>query len=179
MITLDSRRWCLEGASWQDLHARFPQYDAIRQVERASIRAFLETHREYLRGRVLDLGAGEQPYRDLVEGEYVPYEKGDRNIPAGPFNAVLCTQVLQYVDAPANFLRWGAWAGLARGGHLVLSYPTAWDEVEVADLWRFTKYGMEKVMRDIGFVLVAHERRAEVAIDNFKFPLGYGLIARK
>lgn len=168
----------LVGADQCDLTARYGQYDRIRQIERASIRAFLEKHRQYLKGRVLDFGAGEQPYRDLVEGEYVPFEKG-QDIQAGPFDAVLCTQVVQYLDDVSTFLRWGARAALKPGGHLVMTYPTNWDEVESGDFWRLTRMGMALLLHDTHFTVEVHERRAEVALGNFKFPLGYGVIARK
>ena len=167
----------LHGITRAEL-ARYAQYDPVRQVERASIRAFLERHREYLRGRVLDFGAGEQPYRDLVVGEYVPQEKGD-SLPQGGFDAVLCTQVLQYLPDVAEWLRSGAWAQLRRGGCLVMTYPTKWDEVEADDFWRFTRMGIEKLLCEAHFQVEVHERRAEVAIGNFKFPLGYGVVARK
>lgn len=158
--------------------APYREYDLIRQVERASIRRFLEEHKQYLKGRVLDFGSGKQPYKDLVDGQYFPHEQGEE-MPLASFDCVLCTQVVQYLDSPASWLRYVAWPALVRGGHLVMTYATNWDEVEISDLWRFSRYGMEKMLRDAGFALVEHQRRAEIAIDNFKFPLGYGCIARK
>lgn len=152
--------------------------DPIRQIERASIRAFMEKHRSYLKGRVMDFGAGQQPYKDLVDGEYVPYEK-DEPLPGGYFDAVMCNQVLQYVVDPLHALQWGIRAALRVGGALLLTYPTNWDEVEQTDLWRFTEVGMARMLQNAGFTVVAQERRAEVAIGNFKFPLGYGVVATK
>jgi hypothetical protein len=164
----------------------FSGFDPIRQIELASIRRFVGQNRELLRGRVLDFGAGKpgtcrnpQPYRDLVDpsAEYVPVDIGDPWFPGG-FNTVLCTQVVQYIFWPLTTLR-ELHNNLVDGGHLILTYPTSWDEVEAMDLWRFTKAGMERLLFQAGFEIVKHERRAEVVLGSFRFPIGYGCIARK
>src|SRR5678815_3910343 len=94
-------------------------FDPIRQAEMISIHRFLEVRRELFRGRVLDFGAGKpgtcrtpQPYRSLIEHgdiEYLPYDVGDV-MPNPPFDVVLCTQVLQYIEDPAvlifQFAEW-------------------------------------------------------------------------
>lgn len=166
----------LHGTWWSEIEHFYPG-DRIRQVERASIRAFMEKYRDCLRGRVLDFGAGAGPYlgpySDLVRGEYVPFEK-EEEFPAGMFDAVMINQVMQYVRYPEACLDG---LPLRTGGHLIMTYPTNWDEVEESDLWRFTKAGMERLLRATGFRVVAHELRASVSIGNFKFPLGYGLVA--
>lgn len=165
----------LVGATWKDVEGFYP-FDPIRQIERASIRVFMEAHRERLRGRVLDFGAGLQPYRDLVQGEYVPLEKDD-HLTLGPFDAVMFNQVSQYVWCPGVLDE--MYCNLRAGGHLVMTYATNWDEVEETDLWRFTKAGMTVLLERAGFKITAHERRAEVAIANFKFPLGYGVVCTR
>jgi SAM-dependent methyltransferase len=161
-----------------DLRCRAVSADPIRQVERASIRAFMEKHAACLTGRVLDFGAGQQPYRDLVSGDYIPYEKGG-HLTGGYVDAVMCNQVLQYVDRPLDILRHGIYSALKPGGHLLLTYPTNWDEVEPTDLWRWTRAGMEQLLRQAGFAILIHERRAEVVLGNFKFPLGYGAVCTR
>lgn len=60
---------------------------------------------------------------------------------------------------------------------LVITYPTCWPEVEPTDLQRFTKTGMEMLIGWCGYKPVRHDRRAEVRIGEFVFPLGYGLVA--
>ncbi len=156
----------------------------IQALERDSIRDFVRRYRNYLTGRVLDFGAGKpgtcrvpQPYRDLVAGDYVPFDKGDE-FPSGQFDAVLCTQVLQYVADPQATLK-QFFAALNPGGYLLMSYPTSWAEVESGDLWRFTRSGMEALLLGAGFELLYHDRRASVDLPGFSFPLGYGVIARR
>lgn len=178
-ISLPMRYWpkedCLVNGDWADIEAYCPG-DRIRQMELASIRAFMEQNRGLLKGRVLDFGAGRQPYRDLVDGEYVPVDKGQGY--EGTFDAIMCNQVLQYVANPKLVLLTFA-AALRPGGRLVMTYPTSWDEVEGDDWWRFTKAGMEVYLRVAGFTINVHQRRAEVGIANFTFPLGYGVVCTR
>ena len=168
----------LEGAEWNEVAPYYPN-DAIRQIERASIRAFMLKHSSLLKGRVLDFGSGDEPYKDLIRGEYVPFEKDHANFPGGYFDAAICNQVLQYVADPTNTLRWALHASLKAGGHLILTYASNWDEVEKEDLWRFTKMGMEKLLREAGFTILEHELRAKVTVGNFSFPLGYGVVCKR
>lgn len=151
--------------------------DTVRALERSSIRTFMEKNREYLFGKVLDFGAGKQPYRDLVVGEYVPYELGDSGV-GGSFDVIMCNQVMQYLAQPLRQLElFHAWL-FDRRGYLALTYPTNWDEVEASDYWRFTKSGMERLLDLSLFAVIKHERRAEINLNGFRFPLGYGVIAQ-
>lgn len=147
-------------------------------------------------GKVLDFGAGTSPYREYVAGEYLTFEKdGDPNDLLKlelKLDAILCTQVLQYIVEPQvlmrQFLRM-----LKPGGYLVMTYPTNWDEVEPDDFWRFTKAGVDHMLKKSTyymteqqpgrytsriFEVMVHERRAEVELNGFRFPLGYGLVAK-
>lgn len=185
----------------------------LRELESASIRAFVQSAADegYLSGRVLDYGCGKQPYRDIVEvagGSYYGYDMAEfpANVSGADvgeyeeawfsddaFDAILCTQVIQYVP----LWRWGqqhtiptifaAWQRevLAPEGHLVMTYPTNWPEVEPEDLHRFTKAGMERLLTEAGFTIVRHERRAwalmvasDVGDANERIALGYGVVAR-
>jgi len=166
----------LTGARWSQIEHFYPT-DKIRQIEKASIREFMEKYRHFLRGRVADFGAGLQPYRDLVGGEYFPMQEGDL-FPPALLDAVMCNQVAQYLGDPAATFQEIA-SRLRRGGRLVMTYPTNWDEVEGNDYWRFTKAGMERLLKAVGLSVIAHELRAEVRVNNFRFPLGYGVVAQK
>jgi SAM-dependent methyltransferase len=164
-------------------------FDPIRTIELRSIREFLTIHASYFTGRVLDYGCGRQPYRSLVEGqgaEYVPWDINQSYLhDDGSFDAVLCTQVIQYSDDPFMFLL-DVTETCKIGGHIVLTYPTNWDEVPgdcylgSCDRWRFTQEGMKDMVKVQGNLeILHHELRAVVQLGSFRFPLGYGLIARR
>jgi SAM-dependent methyltransferase len=158
-------------------------HHSIRELELESIFEFVSAASPALHGRVLDFGAGKpgtcripQPYRHLIIGTYCPYDLGDP-FPTGQFDAILCTQVLQYIkDVPRQIREFAVL--LRDGGHLVMTYPTNWDEVEDSDLWRFTKAGVEQLLGDAGFKILKHHRRAQISLGGFNFPLGYGVIAQ-
>jgi len=170
----------------------------LRELERNSIRAFVTqaASEGYLSGRVLDYGCGKQPYRDVVEaagGTYTPYDAPSFPGNVGTldttgdawghdFDTVLCTQVVQYVEDVPEFLRRLRIERLAKGGGvLVLTYPTNWPEVEEADLHRFTRAGMGRLLVDAGFTVVMHQRRASVWAERWsseEFALGYGVVCR-
>ncbi len=183
MITVHYSYPQLLGISEQDSQ-RLKTFDPIRQADICSIRLFMESQRHLLRGRVLDFGAGKvgtcrepQPYRDLVEGNYLPYDIGDE-LPSPPFDVIMCNQVLQYLQDPlTQLIEFYSW--LSFNGKLVMTYQCCWDEVEDNDLWRFTSIGMGRLLLGVGFNIKMHERRAEVKLGNFKFPLGYGVVASK
>lgn len=164
----------------------------IRQLERESIRSFVESCAEHFTGRVLDLGCGKQPYRDVVEqagGTYVGFDS-----PTFPgstvdvdttgegwderFDTVLCNQVVQYVPDVPEFLFKIHVDQLRAGGVLVLTYPLCWDWIEAADLHRFSPTGMARMLTSQGFVVERSEERAAVELAGFRFPLGYGVVAR-
>ena len=166
-----------------DMNRDFAQYDVVRRVERWSIREFMRENVRFLRGRVLDFGAGSQPYRSLVGGEYLPYSPDSDTTQTlmmldGRCDAVICNQVTQYVpDVPAMLARFRMLLKLH--GYVVMTFATNWDEVEPEDLHRFTAYGMKAMLANANFELIVSERRAEVTHGMFKFPLGHGMVARR
>lgn len=186
MITVKWSHPQIEGLRQEDA-VNLSNFDPIRKADIASIRGFVENNKHILAaGRVLDFGAGRvgtcrnpQPFRDLVskDAEYLPYDLGDI-FPEPPFDTIMCTQVTQYVPDVAlmlkDFYKWLA----PTKGFLLLTYATNWDEVEATDLWRFTRSGMHDLLVDAGFIIGIHERRAEVCLGYFKFPLGYGVVAK-
>jgi predicted TPR repeat methyltransferase len=184
--------------------------DLLTELENDSIRKFLNSVADegYFKGRVLDYGCGTSPYRRIVEehgGEYTGFDLESNPVNQGGdvnpelarydfwaygnlWDTILCTQVLQYVPNYEGFIRrlgytLGAWR-TDRVGVLVMTYPTNWPEVQEADLHRFTKAGMERLLIEAGFSILRHDRRAVVhgSADGeylgYDFALGYGLVAR-
>lgn len=168
-----------------EMNRDFAQHDAVRKIERWSIREFMreQSVAGFLKGKVLDYGCGEQPYKGLVNGEYIPYSPCNDTPQSltllyDKCDAVMCNQVTQYVDnVPVMLARLHNL--LKPEGHLVLTFATNWDEVETGDLHRFTARGMEIMLHNAEFDLLVRARRAEVTHGLFKFPLGYGMVCRR
>jgi hypothetical protein len=160
--------------------------DEIRAMQRAHIVAFLEA--QDFSGRVLDFGCGTQPYRGIVEangGEYTGYNRGiypgGSKEDIGPddplsehWDVILSTQSTQYYpDVLAMLADFRLSAE-----RLVLTYATNWPEVEVEDLHRFTRSGMERLLSLAGWRVQATQRLGELPFgDRETIALGYGIVA--
>ena len=138
-------------------------------LERASIVAFVaEQARTLAAGaRVLDVGAGASPYRELFEaqvytstdheasphGAAVDIVTAGDSIPVADasFDAVLCTQVLEHVPDPLAVLR-ELNRVLVPAGRLIATVPFAWEEHERPhDFYRYTRYGIAHLLAEAGF----------------------------
>lgn len=141
---------------------------------------FLVPHLGSCRGRVLDVGAGEAPWRELlpVGVEYVGVDvdmSGDfgmrhqsgiiyydgKKLPFddGCFDHILCTEVLEHVPNPAAFLL-DLNRVLRQGGSLILTVPwSARIHHLPNDYGRFTRFGLAALLEATGFSGVAIEER--------------------
>jgi SAM-dependent methyltransferase len=130
-----------------------------------------------LSGEVLDVGCGRQPYRHLTRAtRYVGvdidtpdtralgiadvYYYDGKTLPFADasFDAVLCSQVLEHVFTPAEFM-----AELRRvlrpGGRLLLATPLAWDEhSQPYDFARYTSFGLRDLVERAGFDISAQRK---------------------
>jgi SAM-dependent methyltransferase len=119
---------------------------------------------------VLDLGAGDAPYRELfAHTHYVTHDwdksvhLGGRHadvvgpawelpIAASSMDLVLCTQVLEHVPSPQAVL-----AEISRvlrsAGRVALTVPLVWQLHELPyDYYRYTPAGLEYMLGEAGFV---------------------------
>lgn len=166
----------------------------LRDLEADSIRSFVEYHAHLLTGNVLDYGAGRQPYRKIVEAvgaHYVPYDRmaypastvttdvgydsplADLNV----WDAILCTQVIQYVSEPMALLRDFEWA-LKVGGALVMTGPTNWPVIEIADLHRHTVPGITLMLDRAKFKVDVVFAREHVGFEGEQWAIGWAAVAR-
>jgi SAM-dependent methyltransferase len=119
--------------------------------------------------RVIDVGCGVQPYRAALGGfrHYVGFDSPLRPDSAAsadafgdavalPFadacaDAVLCTEVMEHVSEPATMLA-EIHRVLRPGGHLIVTVPFTWHiHDEPHDFWRFTEFGLRRVLERAGF----------------------------
>jgi SAM-dependent methyltransferase len=125
-----------------------------------------------VRGTLLDVGCGAQPYRALVpkDAAYVGIDTGDAldvfgyhtpdttyydgprwPVDDGSVDVVLATETLEHVKEPDRFLD-EAYRCLRGGGRLILTVPFAarWHFIP-ADYWRFTPSGLLHLLGRAGF----------------------------
>ncbi len=176
MITALRRRWRKEQfhPGWLGMLVN-PFYFA-----RNGLRTELGELLPLLSGAVLDVGCGRKPYRALATGA-VRYVGVDVDTPAtrghgdvdvffdgktlplaeASFDGVLCSQVLEHVFTPEEFLR-EIHRVLRPNGRLVLTVPFAWDEHEQPhDFARYSSFGLRALLERSGFDVV--EQRKSVA----------------
>ena len=61
----------------------------------------------------------------------------------------------------------------------MITGPTNWAEVEVTDLWRFTRAGIRVLLETAGFRVLDVHQRAEIDVGGFVMSLGWGAVAVK
>ncbi|CAK0763308.1 Class I SAM-dependent methyltransferase [Gammaproteobacteria bacterium] len=129
------------------------------------------------RGRLLDVGCGNKPYRSLftqVE-EYLGleldtprnrqskqadlfYDGGIFPIVDNSFDALLCNQVLEHIFRPEHFLL-EIHRVLRPGGVLILTVPLLWPEHEQPhDCLRYTSFGLRDRLERAG-LKIEHQAR--------------------
>jgi hypothetical protein len=167
---------------------------SIIKTEKESIQHFVSIHSRVLVGYVLDFGCGQQPYRQIVVDAGGSYHGYDRtNHPAAvcdrdyfngdplfyKWDSILCTQVIQYVPDPQEMLRLFHAALLDRNGHLVITGPTCWREIEPESLWFFTQTGIRTLLERAGFDVLELCSRASITPEpGFTFSFGWGAVAQ-
>ena len=161
------------------------QVRCLIDLQLLTIYRFLRNHLPACKGRVLDVGAGEAPWRELLnDAEYVGadveaagefgmrrkahiiyYDGNTLPFEDGSFDHLLCTEVLEHVPEPRRLL-----ADLNRvlrvGGSLVLTVPWSARLHHVPhDYARFTRFGLVLLLQAAGFSnIVIEERGNDVAV---------------
>ena len=130
---------------------------------------FLFESLPYLKGRVLDVGCGEQPYReyfkDYVGIDYTHYKPtvaaDAKFLPFkdASFDSLICMEVLEHINNPSVVLD-EIVRVLKAGGTLYLTVPMYW-YVHYApfDFWRFTPYSLMGLCKSHGLIPTYLHRR--------------------
>lgn len=170
---------------------------ALADLQQGSIRRDLKRLLPQATGTLADVGAGAQPFRDLVrpevkylaidiedaEAQFGYYTPGTRYFTGSVLpladaaaDTVLCTETLEHVREPCAFLR-ELRRILPPAGRLVLTVPFAarWHFVP-QDYWRFTPSGLEHLLTQAGFCEVRiYPRGGALAVAGYK-GLGFVLL---
>lgn len=143
---------------------------------RAGLAAAMTECSPALSGRLLDIGCGGKPYRELfnvdayigleIDSEAARkrgfadcfYDGGQFPFPEKSFDSALCNQVLEHVFNPDEFLQ-EANRVLKSGGRLLLTVPFVWDEHEQPfDYARYSSFGLRSLLERNGFLLLEHRK---------------------
>ena len=136
----------------------------------------LKKNAGHLRGKVLDLGCGRKPFREIIEKhctkyvglEYPATLHGLQHVDVvgnalilpfqnASFDSVVSFAVLEHVPEPEQFLA-EACRVLAPGGKALLMTPLMWGEHEPPhDYYRYTRYGLRYLAEKVGFEVIAIE----------------------
>lgn len=148
------------------------RYISPHRLQRENIRKGLEECKIYASGRMLDVGCGSKPYRemfapyvthhygtDYIDTEYIGIMDIAADATALPFadasfDTVLCTEVIEHVPNPAQ-----AFAEISRvlkpGGYLLLTTPQTWElHRPPYDYYRYTRYGLRYLAKTNGLEVV-------------------------
>lgn len=123
-------------------------------------------------GRVVDLGCGTAPYKEIIlkkADEYIGVDwENSLHDPAnidvfanlnerlpledGYAHTVTSFQVMEHLPEPGHFLS-ECFRILKSGGRLIITVPFMWHVHEAPhDYYRFTRYGLEYLLKKSGFV---------------------------
>jgi SAM-dependent methyltransferase len=125
------------------------------------------------RGRLVDIGCGEKPYRKLMapwvdshvgvdhaatlhSTDHVDLIGTAYAIPVedGSFDTALCTAVLEHLEEPEAALR-ECFRVLAPAGKAIYVVPLFWHlHEEPRDFYRYTKHGLRYLFEKVGFEIL-------------------------
>ncbi len=144
-----------------------------------------------LRKRLLDVGCGTKPYRELFNVEtYVGldidaatsrkrgvadyfYDGTSFPFSDASFDSLLCNQVLEHVFNPDEFVQ-EMNRVLKPDGKLLLTVPFVWDEHEQPyDYARYSSFGLRALLEKHGFTILLHKKLGADATILFQLVNAY------
>jgi SAM-dependent methyltransferase len=148
---------------WPGRERREPSRRSPTYAVRAPLAAWLRAEAEQADGkRVLDAGCGDKPYYPFFAERASEYVGVDANHPAadlnapleslpvedGSFDVVLCTQVLEHADDPAQVVRELRRVVRPGGRVLASTHGIQVYHPDPVDLWRWTHEGLRRLFAE-------------------------------
>lgn len=125
----------------------------------------------YAYGKLIDIGCGDMPYKDLILGKVTQYDTFDVEkrvqevkfvgdiqsmdaINDNSYDSAVCLEVLEHVRDPFRAIA-EIRRILKKNGVLILSVPhLSRLHEEPNDFFRYTKYGVQSLLKNAGFEIV-------------------------
>lgn len=135
--------------------------------------------REYASGRLIDLGCGDMPFRDLILDQVISYDSIDRFprtpevtfvgdiqdmslIANGCYDTAICLEVLEHVPDPLRAVR-EVFRILKPSGIFIVSVPhLSRLHDEPYDYYRFTRHGLKYILESGGFEILRLDARGGI-----------------
>ncbi len=134
---------------------------------------FLEITNKYTKGKLIDIGCGVKPYKDMlshlvtehvgVDHQITVHDKSNIDlfgtaykIPAdeNSFDSAICTAVLEHLEEPEQAIR-ECHRVLKKGGYAIYSVPFIWQlHEQPRDFFRYSKYGLQYLFEKVGFEVI-------------------------
>ena len=142
-------------------------------INRIHDQEFKQCASKYLKGRLIDIGCGLKPHKDLL----APYVTGHigidhkkslhdnsnvdlvataYQIPVddASFDSAICTAVLEHLEEPEQAIR-ECFRILKSGGIALYSVPFIWHlHEEPRDYYRYSKHGLKYLFEKVGFEIL-------------------------
>jgi SAM-dependent methyltransferase len=155
----------------------YSYWSPTKIADELAFRCLSEASAKHARGRLIDLGCGAKPFQALFAPHvashfgvdfgataalhYGEATKADllvdgteTKLPAGSFDTLLCTQVLEHVLETEAFIG-ECHRLLASGGKGIFTVPFVWQcHAEPNDFYRFTRYSLQALFERRGFRVV-------------------------
>ncbi|MGC8880076.1 MAG: class I SAM-dependent methyltransferase [Anaerolineae bacterium] len=142
----------------------------------AQYRVTLPLIREHVKGKLIDLGCGDVPFKHDIEGLVTRYDTLDLfpkradltyvsdiqdmpSVPSGSYDSAICLEVLEHVADPFRAVR-EIHRILAPGGVLIISVPHLSRLHDLPhDYFRYTSFGLRSILEQAGFNVLCVRQR--------------------
>jgi SAM-dependent methyltransferase len=151
----------VDASDWPGEDRRHPPLTSPTWAVRAPLAAWLQRQARIGEGyRVLDVGCGPKPYYpffaeraseyvgvDVVDNPAAELRGAVESLPVddGSFDLVLCTQVLEHCDDPAQAVRELRRVAAPGGRVLASTHGVQWYHPSPVDYWRWTHEGLRRL----------------------------------